>query len=248
MSQMSELDSQNVFSALYQGDLDALNHSEWAREAGITFDFLPWDIGGPQPALTELEQSGQIRSEILDIGCGGGDNALFLAASGYQVVGVDIASPAVDRARAQARQRRLDAEFVAADATALTGYEGRFATVVDCTFSHGLTEQQRAAYLVAVHKACQPSALLHMICLSDSTPLKYPYGISKDYIHELFAETPGWVIRNLELVPFTTAFTRRYIEEQAASAVGDASDRAELRYDERDRLLAPAWMASVERL
>jgi tellurite methyltransferase len=51
----------------------------------------------------------------LDVGCGTGRNALFLASSGYRVDAVDISPVGIDRAQSTAGARGLDIRFVAAD-------------------------------------------------------------------------------------------------------------------------------------
>src|SRR5665213_2039764 len=42
----------------------------------------PWDIGRAQPSIVKLEAAGQIPGSVLDVGCGTGDNALYLASQG----------------------------------------------------------------------------------------------------------------------------------------------------------------------
>lgn len=234
----------------YRGDFGAVNCSEWAQATGLELNFLPWDIGESQPALSELERSGQIRSEVLDIGCGLGYHALFLAERGYRVLGLDIAPAAIERAQAQAQAVGLDVEFVVADATTFEGYEGRFTTVIDIGLYHGLTAQQRAAYLIAVHHSCQPVARLHMVCISDATPLNFvnPYGMNETDLRDSLTSAPGWAIHSLERTTLTTAFTRHYIEQQAGSAARDAFDWTRLVYDQQGRLIVPAWMATAARL
>jgi tellurite methyltransferase len=48
---------------------------------------------------------------ILDLACGLGQNALWLAALGLSVVGVDASAVAIERARYEARRRRVNATF-----------------------------------------------------------------------------------------------------------------------------------------
>ncbi|HZP89453.1 MAG TPA: hypothetical protein VFC04_00470, partial [Actinomycetota bacterium] len=43
-----------------------------------------WDIGRPQPAVVRLEEAGEITGSVIDLGCGTGENALFLASRGHE--------------------------------------------------------------------------------------------------------------------------------------------------------------------
>jgi 2-polyprenyl-3-methyl-5-hydroxy-6-metoxy-1,4-benzoquinol methylase len=67
----------------------------------------PWDIGGPQPEIVRLAEAGAIRGVVLDVGCGTGENALYLAGRGLDVWGIDFIPKAIERARDKALQRGL---------------------------------------------------------------------------------------------------------------------------------------------
>lgn len=62
---------------------------------------LPWDTGVPAPALVELSEAGRLpRGCALEIGCGTGTNARYLASRGYDVLGIDTSGLAIERAAA----------------------------------------------------------------------------------------------------------------------------------------------------
>src|SRR2546427_7865378 len=76
----------------------------------------PWDIGRSQPAIMRLAETGQITGLVLDIGCGTGENVLYLAEHGFVAAGIDGAPPAVRKARGQAKRRGVQGRFHRADA------------------------------------------------------------------------------------------------------------------------------------
>ncbi|PBA68685.1 SAM-dependent methyltransferase [Mycobacterium avium] len=124
----------------------------------------PWNIGEPQPELAALIEQGKFRSDVLDAGCGFAELSLALAARGYTVVGIDLTPTAVAAATRAAAERGLPtASFVQADITSFTGYDGRFATVVDSTLFHSLPVEGRDGYLRSIHRAAAPDASLFIL-------------------------------------------------------------------------------------
>jgi tellurite methyltransferase len=66
----------------------------------------------PHPTALLAERLERLpRGRALDVACGAGRNALFLAAAGYAVDAVDISSAGLDRGRAAAAERGLDVSW-----------------------------------------------------------------------------------------------------------------------------------------
>jgi SAM-dependent methyltransferase len=80
-------------------------HPSW-NDRYASGEPLPWDTGTPDPMLVELIESRAIvAGRALEVGCGTGTNAIYLAHHGFEVVGVDISPLAVENARARANGR-----------------------------------------------------------------------------------------------------------------------------------------------
>jgi SAM-dependent methyltransferase len=130
----------------------------------------PWDIGRPQAEVVRLAEEGGFVGDVLDVGCGTGENALHLAALGLRVVGIDASPSAVERARAKAAARGLALPFLVADALDLAMLRRRFETALDSGLFHAFAPEQRRAYAHSLCEVLSPGGTLHLLCFSDEEP------------------------------------------------------------------------------
>lgn len=203
------------------------------------FPQIPWDIGGPQPLLVGLEAAGEIRGDVLDAGCGLGENTLFLASRGYRVTGIDGSPTAIERASAKAGERGLTAEFEVRDVTRLDGFDERFDTVVDSALYHCLEDDEQQAYVAGLHRACRPGATVHVFARSEElAEVPGPRTISEANLRRTFGD--GWEITRLQRAQYTTAIPR------AAFAGTPLADR--LPVDEQGHYLMQVWQLAAVRV
>jgi ubiquinone/menaquinone biosynthesis C-methylase UbiE len=161
----------------------------------------PWDIPGPQPVIAGLEESGEIRGSVLDVGCGTGENALFLASCGHEVWGLDFVSAAIERARAKANERRLNAHFQVGNALKLDQLGRTFDTVIDCGLFHTFEDQERPVYVSGLGQVVGPGGRVHILCFSDQEPPgEGPRRVTQQEIRDSFRD--GWEIVEIEAVRF----------------------------------------------
>lgn len=130
----------------------------------------PWDIGRPQPEVIRLAEEGEFVGDVLDVGCGSGENALYLAARGHRVLGVDASPTAIERARAKAKERDLAVPFQVADALDLAKLRRRFETVLDCGLFHVFDPPVTRAYAMSLCEVLSPGGTLLLLCFSDEEP------------------------------------------------------------------------------
>jgi SAM-dependent methyltransferase len=166
----------------------------------------PWDIGRPQGAIVRAADAGAIGSPVLDVGCGTGENALFLAARGLEVWGVDVAPAAIIRAQEKARARNLPATFRVADALDLGALGRTFQSAIDSGVFHVFDDADRARYVASLAAALRPGGTYVMLVFSDREPTEWggPRRIREDEIRAAFWN--GWAIESLVPERFETNF------------------------------------------
>jgi SAM-dependent methyltransferase len=121
-----------------------------------------WERSVPAPDLVELVESGSEPGRALDIGCGTGTDAIYLARHGWDVTGVDMVPRALAIARRQAAAAGVSLLLVEGDVTRLRefGVGGGYTLLLDFGCFHTLPEDRRDAYVESVSEAAAPGATL----------------------------------------------------------------------------------------
>ncbi|HEX5149030.1 MAG TPA: class I SAM-dependent methyltransferase [Candidatus Limnocylindrales bacterium] len=154
----------------------------------------PWDLGRPQPAIVELAEAGRIVGSVLDVGCGTGEHALYLAERGHDVVGVDLAPRAIELARAKAAERGVRVDLRIWDALRVDELSRRFDTAIDVGLFHTLSDEQRPGYARSLHAALTPAGRALILCWSERNPWGYgPRRVTQMELLGTFVR--GWVVR-----------------------------------------------------
>jgi len=148
----------------------------------------PWDIGRPQPAIVRLAETGQITGAVLDIGCGTGENALYLAEQGFAATGIDGAPTAIEKARAKAKGRALEVRFELADALDLSVPEGQFDTVIDSGLFHVFSDEERPRFRDSLGRVLRSGGTYFLMCFSDQEPGDWgPRRVTQAEIRSVFS-------------------------------------------------------------
>ena len=163
----------------------------------------PWDIAGPQPAFVELEKKGAIRGSVLDVGCGTGEIALYLASRGLEVLGVDFVPIAIERAKAKAVGRGLSVKFEVGDALKLDQMGRKFDTVIDSGLFHTFSDEDRLLYVSALSRVVRQGGCVHILCKSDQEPPgQGPRRVTQQEIRDSFRS--GWQVTDIRESRFQT--------------------------------------------
>jgi SAM-dependent methyltransferase len=184
-----------------QSNLVANESVDRATFEGLYAGPAPWDIGRPQRHFAAITD--RVTSPVLDAGCGTGEHALFFAAQGHQVVGIDFVKEAIRRARRKAAERGLAVEFLVKDATTLGDWAKRFSSVIDCGLFHVFSDYDRHRYTQGLARVVEPGGRVFLMCFSDEEPgTEGPRRVSRQELYDAFAD--DWDVESVQSAQIET--------------------------------------------
>jgi SAM-dependent methyltransferase len=175
-----------------------------------------------------LAEQGLLTGQVLDVGCGTGEQTLLAASSGADALGVDISPLALEQARGKAAARGIpaatggqigsaatggqigsaatggqigSARFVVADALSLADLGLSFDTIIDSGLFHIFDDESRTRYVASLASVLRPGGHLYLMCFSDRQPGTFgPRRISQDELRAAFRD--GWTIDTIAAESF----------------------------------------------
>ena len=187
--------------------------AQWWNEIWATMDEAS---PGPDEILRN-QVEGLPPGRALDIGCGAGGNAVWLAEQGWQVTAVDYSEVAVEKGKLLASERGTAVDFVVADAASFQP-QGRYHLIT--SFYIQLPPEHRAKMLSNAAEALAPGGALLFVSHDKSSP---PQGWAGDDL--LTLTTPYEVAFELSDLKIEQAFVLEHGgPEHCASQVHDSED------------------------
>ena len=126
---------------------------------------------------------------------------MLAAAEGANVLGVDLATAAIERAREKAHARGVTARFEAGDVLTLSLPEAGFDVAIDSGCFHSFDDDGRVRYVDVLRRALRVGGVVYVACFSDRQPGDWgPRRVTRGELEEAFAD--GWSIESIEPATF----------------------------------------------
>lgn len=182
---------------------------QWAETyAKTNYRDLPWFSTEPYPWIVRAvrERWAVPPGPVLDIGCGAGTNALWLAGRHFRVTGVDISPGAIAAAERRRARRRVPATFQVGDALRLPFQDRSFRYATDVGCFHTLPEDRRPDYAAEVARVLRPRGafFLSWIAREETRELGPPNRLSLEEVVREFE--PEFVVAQSEFAPLGAAW------------------------------------------
>lgn len=108
----------------------------------------PWETGAPQQDMLRFFNTFiPTGSTVLDVGCGVGTNAEYLAGAGYKVSGIDVSVEAIAQAKKRAEKKNLKIEYAHINFLKEVHKIKRHSVIFDCAVFHIFSEEEMAERL-----------------------------------------------------------------------------------------------------
>lgn len=154
-----------------EGDLQGDVERDWDDLYRADLNTIPWEAGKASLDLVRLVESGRFpEGKVLDVGCGTGSDAIYLAEQGREVTAVDVSDVALGLARAKAERAGVRVTFLRAATPDLPFPDDTFDAVTDRGVYHLFDRRGRRAHAMAVARVLKPDGIYLMTCFSENQP------------------------------------------------------------------------------
>lgn len=138
----------------------------------ISLENIPWNLTEPPRLLVEAVEKGIVTPcPAVDLGCGAGNYAVWLARHGFDVTGLDISRQAIAYANDLAARKGASCRFVVADLLGdLTEFRAAFELAYDWEVLHHIFPDDRPRYVNNVHSLLKPGGTYLSLCFSEKDP------------------------------------------------------------------------------
>ncbi len=148
----------------------------------------PWDTGRPSAELAAVLDSGVIQPcRAIELGCGTGTNAVYLAERGFSVTAVDLSAAAIERARQRARSQGVEVEFLVDDVCNLHASLAPFDFVFDRGCYHCARRDNLPGFLATLSRLTNPGARYLLLAGNANEQTETP-GPPRVHEHEIRSE------------------------------------------------------------
>jgi SAM-dependent methyltransferase len=163
---------------------------------------IPWDAARPDPHLVDLVVRKVIgKGRLYEIGCGTGNEAIYLGTQGYYVKGIDISEIAIKEAQRRLRQARITSgniDFQVGDFLQETECQPIYDFILDRRCFHFFHSVERDLYIQKVGCLLAEGGHLVQIVSSDLEPGKNRYHFSARNLIDIFDRR--FHLRKMDLV------------------------------------------------
>jgi len=150
---------------------------------------IPWHSDKPDQEFMELIEDRDVKPcRVLDVGCGAGTDAIYLASKGSDVTAIDVSHEAIRIAKEKAGQMGVKVNFIAGNFLDVE-FDDSFDFVNDRGCFHHMDPSDRESFAARIDGVLKSNGLYYLRCWSDKEEREGgAYKISKDIMDSIFSK------------------------------------------------------------
>jgi len=147
-----------------------------------------WDYKYPSQELVTFIASGIIPKDAkcLDLGCGAGNEAIFLAKCGYKVTGIDLSRKAIEIAKERSLTKNVKIDWIVGDVLASKLVSNSFDFINDRGCFHHIKEADRTNYANEMFRLLKTGGKLMIRGCGDEKSQEHFVLVDEKSIHKHF--------------------------------------------------------------
>jgi ubiquinone/menaquinone biosynthesis C-methylase UbiE len=152
---------------------------------------IPWHSDKPDRELIDLIENKIIKPcVVLDLGCGAGTDAIYLASKGFEVIALDISQEAIRIAKERAENAGVKVKFIVGNFLEIKLNAESFDFINDRGCFHHIETSCREDFAIKINRILKPNGYYYLRCWSDKEEERErgPYRISEDDIKNTFSK------------------------------------------------------------
>jgi SAM-dependent methyltransferase len=163
------------------------------------FGLVPWERRDVEESWKLLfdQPDAPAPGRALDVGCGSGRDAVYLARRGWQVTAVDFVDEALAKAKERAAEAGAPVQWVKGDVGKLgeLGLDPGYTLLYDFGCLHGLPDDARRGAAAGLNQLAAPGATLLLGAFMRGRRVVLPTGMDQEEIVALLGD--GWQLEEV---------------------------------------------------
>jgi ubiquinone/menaquinone biosynthesis C-methylase UbiE len=170
----------------FHKNTDLSHHTHWSDHYRLGGHRAIWDHSYPSPELVGYILGARLgaRARVLDVGCGSGQDAVFLASQNFEVHGLDFSAEALKHAEDRARERGVAVSWHHGSVLITPFDPGYFDLITDRGCFHHIGGPSRQKYSAEMARILKPGGVLLLRGCRRPEPPFYP--VNSETIAETF--------------------------------------------------------------
>jgi ubiquinone/menaquinone biosynthesis C-methylase UbiE len=168
-----------------------LSDNDYWESAYESGEYKHWEFSYPSPELVALAAANVPRrnARVLDVGSGGGTDAIFMAQCGFRVIGIDVSAAALKIAEKRAEKAHVEVDWLRGNVLELPISSETIDFIIDRGLFHLIENRDRAKYASEIFRVLKNGGQALIRGASGQSPHDQFNPVTEEAINRYFSSS-----------------------------------------------------------